>query len=180
MVAWIGDQLHVMVAGVIKSFDTVDRTILDCTLGRLGLPDWFWKAYLLIIVSGGIPQDCPLSMVFIGVLSVPWCRRLEAMPALRPQLRADNLKCCAKCPGALFDAARFTTEYVRTVGQDVSPGKCVLISTSKAVSRAMKHWDISEDGKAWQVKLDVRDLGGHLALSARLELCPLGSRSGSG
>ena len=29
-----GDQLHVMVADVIKSFDTVDRSILDCALGR--------------------------------------------------------------------------------------------------------------------------------------------------
>ena len=34
-----GDQLHVMVADVIKSFDTVDRSILDCASGRLGLPD---------------------------------------------------------------------------------------------------------------------------------------------
>ena len=40
-----GDQLHVMVADVIKSFGTVDRSILDCTLGRLGLPDWFRKVY---------------------------------------------------------------------------------------------------------------------------------------
>ena len=40
-----GDQLHVMVADVIKSFDTVDRYILDCTLGRLGLPGWFRKVY---------------------------------------------------------------------------------------------------------------------------------------
>ena len=39
------DQLHVMVADVIKSFDTVDRSILDCALGRLGLPDWFRKVY---------------------------------------------------------------------------------------------------------------------------------------
>ena len=40
-----GDRLHVMVADVIKSFDTVDRSILDCALGRLGLPDWFRRAY---------------------------------------------------------------------------------------------------------------------------------------
>ena len=39
------DQLHVMVDDVIKSFDTVDRSILDCALGRLGLPDWFRKVY---------------------------------------------------------------------------------------------------------------------------------------
>ena len=41
-----GDQLHVMVADVIKSFDTVDKSILDCTLGPLGLPGWFRKVYL--------------------------------------------------------------------------------------------------------------------------------------
>ena len=40
-----GDQLHVMVADVIKSFDTVDRSILDCVLGRLRLPDCFRKVY---------------------------------------------------------------------------------------------------------------------------------------
>ena len=39
------DQLHVMVADVIKSFDTVDRSNLDCALGRLGLPDWFNRVY---------------------------------------------------------------------------------------------------------------------------------------
>ena len=38
-----GDQLHVLVADVIKSFDTVDRSILDCALGRLGLPSWFFS-----------------------------------------------------------------------------------------------------------------------------------------
>ena len=38
-----GDQLHVTVADVIKSFDT--WSILDCALGRLGLPAWFRKLY---------------------------------------------------------------------------------------------------------------------------------------
>ena len=32
------DQLHVFVFDVKKSFKTVDRSILDCALGRLGLP----------------------------------------------------------------------------------------------------------------------------------------------
>ena len=39
------DQLHVMVADVIKSCDTVDRSVLNCALGRLGFPDWFRRAY---------------------------------------------------------------------------------------------------------------------------------------
>ena len=48
-----GDQLHVMVADVIKSFDTVDRCILDCTLGCVGLPDWFRQLIFLFIVRYG-------------------------------------------------------------------------------------------------------------------------------
>ena len=36
------DQLHVMVADVIKSFD---RSILDSALGRLGLLHWCRKVY---------------------------------------------------------------------------------------------------------------------------------------
>ena len=40
-----GDQLNVIVADVIKSFETVDRSIVDCALERLGLPDSFRMAY---------------------------------------------------------------------------------------------------------------------------------------
>ena len=46
----------------------------------------------------------------------------------------------------LFESARFTAQYVRSVGQDVSPGKCVLLSTSKSVRKARKLWDISGGG----------------------------------
>ena len=163
----------------LMSFDTVDRSIFDCNLGRLGLPDWFRRVYLFISQvrlwnklaaglgepwcrDGGIPQGCPLSLVFVVALYVPWCRHLDALPDVKPQLYADNLKCSVERPRALFESARFTARYVRSVGQDVSPVKCVLLSTSKSVRKAMKLWDISGDGGFWKVQLDVRDLGGHL------------------
>ena len=38
-------HVHLFVAGVVKSFDTVDRVILDCVLCSLGLPGWFLHAY---------------------------------------------------------------------------------------------------------------------------------------
>ena len=41
----VDGHIHLFVADVIKSFDTVDRGILDCALGRLGLPEWFRKVY---------------------------------------------------------------------------------------------------------------------------------------
>ena len=78
--------------------------------------------------------------------------------SLCPQLYADKIKCSAERPRALFESARFTAQYVRSVGQDVSPGMCVLLSTSKSVRKAMKLWDISGDGGFWKVQLDVRIL----------------------
>ena len=191
-----GDQLHVMVADVIKSFDTVDRSILDCALGRLGLPDWFRKVYFSFhsqvrlrfklaaglgepwCRDGGIPQGCPLSMIFIVALYVPWCRHLESLPDVKPQLYADNLKCSAARPRALFESAHFTAQYVRSVGPDVSPAKFVLLSTSKAVRRAMKLRDISGDGGFWKVQLDVRYLGGHLDFTYRARAGTLSRRVG--
>ena len=89
------------------------------------------------------------------------------MPDFKPQLYADNLKCSAQRPGALFDSAWFTVQYVWSVGQDVSPGKCALLNTSKSVRKAMKLWDVSGDGGIWKVQLDVRNLGGHLDFTRR-------------
>ena len=63
-----GNQLHVMVADVIKSFDTVVRSILDCTLGRLGLPDWFRKAYFSFY------SQVRLRLKLAAGLGEPWCR----------------------------------------------------------------------------------------------------------
>ena len=113
---------------------------------------------------------------FFVALYVPWCRHSETMPDIKPQLHADNLKCSAQCPNALFGAARFTAQYVRSVGQDVSLGKCVLLSTSKSVRRALKLWDISGDGKFCKVQLDIRDLGGRLDFTKRARAGTLSNR----
>ena len=105
---------------------------------------------------------------------VPWCRHLDSLPDVKPQLYADNIKCSAERPRALF--ARFTARYVRSVGEDGSPGKCVLLSTSQSVRKAMKLWDISGDGGFWNVQLDVRDLGGHLDFTLRARAGTLSKR----
>ena len=41
-------------------------------------------------------------------------------------------------PVLLLSAARFTTGYVRLVGQELAPSKCVLLSTSRDVRKDMK------------------------------------------
>ena len=77
---------------------------------------------------------------------------------------ADNLKCLSCNPDLLLHAARFTTKYVRLVGQEPAPSKCVLLSTSREVRKDMKDWVLSLEGDQWSVKFDVRDLGGHWIL----------------
>ena len=178
-------DFHIFVADVVKSFDTVDRDILDCTLGRLGLPAWFRKVYFSFHRDvrlrfklatglgvawkrdGGIPQGCPLSMVFIVALYAPWCRHLESQVGITPQLYADNLKCTSYDVDSVLTAAQYTVSYVRAVGQEASPSKCVLLSTSKAARRRMSAWRKRNEGCFWAVKLDVRDLGGHLDVTLR-------------
>ena len=43
----------------------------------------------------------------------------------------------------------------------------MLLSTSRAVRVEMHSWVLSDEGHKWTVKLDVRDLGGHLDTTLR-------------
>ena len=100
-------------------------------------------------------------MIFIVALY------LGAQEGVQPQLYADNLKCVSRDPGILLRAARFTTGYVRLVGLEPAPSKCVLMSTARAVPSDMRGWIVTDDGDRWSVRLDVRDLGRHLDTTFR-------------
>ena len=106
-------------------------------------------------------------MVFIVALYLPWCRHLETFRGVKPQLYADNLKCVSGEADDLLEAARFTSIYIRLVGQAPAPSKCILLSTSAEVRSLMKDWVLSDSGDRWSVKLDTRDLGGHLDTTHR-------------
>ena len=130
-------DVHLFVADVIKSFDTSDRGIVDCVLSSLGLPAWFrhacfgYHSHVRLRFKlaagldqpwtrdGGIPQGCPLSMMFIVALHLPCCWCLGALCGVFPQFYADNLKCVSQDPGLLLRAAIFTAGYVRVVGHFV-------------------------------------------------------------
>ena len=100
-------DFHLFDADVVKSFDAVDQDILDCAFNRLGLPAWVRKVYFSFHLEvmlhfkpaaglgvswtgdGSIPQGCPLGMVFIVDLFAPWCRHLESLNGITPQLLID-------------------------------------------------------------------------------------------
>ena len=110
---------------------------------------------------------CLVTLVYFCMLLGSLLRCLSAQVGVRPLLYADNLKCLSGNPGLLLHAGRFTTGYVRLVGQEPAPSKCVLLSTSGEVRKDMKDWVLSLDGDKWSVKFDVRDLGGHLDTTFR-------------
>ena len=98
--------------------------------------------------------------MFIIALCLPWCRYLSAQEGVEPQLYVDNLKCVSWDPDLLLNAAKFTTGYVRFVGQEPAPSECVFLSTSRTVRKDMKDWVLFEEGDKRSVKFDVRDLEG--------------------
>ena len=102
---------------------------------------------------------------------------METLHGVQPQLYADNLKCVSCNDIDLLESARFTNKYIRLVGQSPAPSKCVLLSTSTKVVRGhMKDWVLSDNGDKWSVKLDVRDLGGHLDTTMRHRASTLSGR----
>ena len=68
-----------MVEDVIKSFDAVDRSILDCALGRLGSPDWFRKVYF------SFQSQVRLRLKLAAGLGEPWCWDGGIPPGLSSQ-----------------------------------------------------------------------------------------------
>ena len=117
--------------------------------------------------DGGIPQGCPLSMMFIVALYLSWCRYLAAHGGFSLSCMLIILSVSLAilvCFCVLLD---FTTGYVRLVGQEPAPSKCVLLSTSREVRKDMKDWVLSLEGDKWSVKFDVWDLGGHLDTTFR-------------
>ena len=61
-------------------------------------------------------------------LYTPWCRYLESLAGISPQLYDDNLKCTSYNVDSVLAAAQYTVSYVHAVGQEASPSKCVLLT----------------------------------------------------
>ena len=61
------------------------------------------------------------------LLHLSSCRYLDAQDGVIPQPYAHSLKCVSRDRDVFLRAASFTTGYVRLVGQEPAPIKCVLI-----------------------------------------------------
>ena len=93
-----------------KCFDQINRVLVEKTLRLAGMPERILRAYLAFLGSlviyfalpgslgqgharpCGIPQGCPLSMVFRALFMRPWLLRFATFGA---HARAPSLMICA-------------------------------------------------------------------------------------
>ena len=57
--------------------------------------------------------------VYSGTLR-PWCRYLENLTGVTPQVYAGNIKCSSYNSEMLLSAAQYAVAYVKAVGQEAS------------------------------------------------------------
>ena len=70
----VDSHVHLFVADVIKSFDTVDRGVLDAVLSSLGLPGWFRHAYFEYHAHVRLRLSLLLALVSLGLVMVVFPR----------------------------------------------------------------------------------------------------------
>ena len=150
--------------------------ILD-TMLRFG----FGLSFLVGLVRAGLEMEVSHRVVLLVWYSslpctFPGVGIWSLAGGLNRSLYADNLKCVSSDDDDLLEAARFTNTYIRLVGQAPAPSKCILLSTSAVVRGLMKDWVLSDAGDKWSVKLDTRDLGGHLDTTYRRRNATLAGR----
>ena len=70
----VDSHVHVFVADVIESLDTVDRSILDRVLCSLGLLAWFRQCILSIMLTFACALSWLLALVSPGLVMVVYTR----------------------------------------------------------------------------------------------------------
>ncbi|MCP3677941.1 MAG: hypothetical protein GY721_10250, partial [Deltaproteobacteria bacterium] len=103
-----GEEVSLFSIDLFKCFDQINRPLLYRLLSLAGVPEGVVRAYRCFqervmvynhLASGlgaphrrarGIPQGCPLSMLFTALLLRPWIIEMQAGGAI-PRVLADDL-----------------------------------------------------------------------------------------
>ena len=165
-------------ANVVKSFDTVDRCVLDRVLCGLGSLGWFRHAYFefhshvrhRFKLAAGLGRPWTRDGVHSSGMSfeydVYWC--LVFALVWVSGCSGGVLRCMLIISSVLLGTLAYSC-VLHTLLLGMSGWLLrslllvsVLMSTSRAVPSNMWGWVVIDEGHRWSVKVDVRDLGGHL------------------
>eukprot|EP00969_Alexandrium_andersonii_P114246 5050349-Alexandrium_andersonii.AAC.1 len=129
-----------------------------------------WKRF-------SIPQGCPWSMTFLGLVMTPWIRMLRAEFVLVcPRALADDLLVATGVQGEATEeeieaehgcAVDCTVAYLQAMGSRVSHRKCWNMASTKRIRRSLAKRPVKGCGGPFAVLTHARDLGSHLCVAKR-------------
>ena len=113
----------------------------------------------------GIPQGCPFSMIFVGLLLRPWQLQMIALGAI-PRTLADDLLLMAKGSRALHlfsFAFNATIEHLQDMGGRIAPKKSKLFATLTEHRQWLEAFQWPALQQVISVVHQMRDLGASLS-----------------
>ena len=162
-------------ADIAKCFDQIVRPLVYAVAKTAGMPKRILEPYSRYMeslqvrntVGGGlgqpfarrcgIPQGCPLSMMFIALLLRPWTIMLDTMGAV-PRILADDLMILTSGTQHLSkmqEAINCTHQLLRDMGAVVAPKKSfIFCSNARARKWYAAHtwpWEFITWYKSWQL-----------------------------
>ncbi len=117
----------------------------------------------------GIPQGCPLSMMFTALLMRPWILMTKQMGAC-PRILADDILLLVPGKGMIKKFARsltYTRDYLIDMGAKIAEGKSLNVASTKAARKWITATLWEKAGGAISVVEHLRYLGGHLTTTAK-------------
>ncbi len=192
--AWYTTAVHIEIAkltntpyigaaaDIWKCFDQIFRPLLYTILWHMGIPIGLLQAYRsflenLMFVNSlagglgrphrracGIPQGCPLSMLFIAVMFRPWLVMVDAM-GVAGRILADDIMIIGfgKQGHDVFQKAYDAThEFFIDIGAKVSTSKCYTFASHPDTRKWLAAHIWQHLNSTVKVVLHIRDLGGHL------------------
>eukprot|EP00973_Karenia_brevis_P063293 8798217-Karenia_brevis.AAC.1 len=180
-------QKQAVVGGALdlfKCFDQIRRLLMYFILALAGLPPKVLTAYIGFqehakiynSIAGalgtahqhpcGIPQGCPLSMVFVSLLLRAWLVQMERLQTF-PRTLADDVLLMTKGTRALnqfHHAFAITIQHLQDLGGRIAPNKSLTFATHAKHRHWLGGFVWPQLGGVIDVVHSFRDLGSQLTL----------------
>lgn len=187
-------------AYIQKFFDQIQRGIVYKAAEEGGMPKHILNAYTSLVenlqahnaIAGcigkghtricGIPQGCPLSMMFVAFHMRPWLMEMHQRN-ITAKILADDVILIAKGEHMLRDfpeALEATHRYLHDMGAIVAPTKSLNFTSSKAAKLWLEDTTWIAINAKIKVVNDLRHLGGHISTNDNMSNSTLNDRMSNG
>lgn len=175
---------------IAKCFDQISRPLLYRLAEAAGMPPGILSAYKRYqeslkvhntIAKGigkaftrkcGIPQGCPLSMMFTSFIMRPWMIKCKSISEnIDPTILADDILTLAhgeKSLDLFIKALNLIHQYIKDMGGKLAEGKSINFASNAEHRKWLEQseWEATP-GKGIEVVSDFRYLGSHMTASGK-------------